>query len=107
MFEKIKNWLRISDLWKRVLLLETETKLLNKKQEGMITDDDMVAIKKRNDYLESKVDLLKKQLEAIETKLKELDRKTISQKTLEEDKPLPTGQIINEWLNGKEEESEE
>lgn len=75
MFEKIKNLMRIGDLWKRVALLES-----------------------KHAFLRDKVELL-------EAKAKEVEKKTISQKTLEEDKPLATGQIINEWLNGKEDES--
>ena len=71
MFEKIKNLLRIGDLWKRVALLE------------------------------SKLAFLRDQVEEI----KSLEKKTISQTTLAEDKPLSTREIVNEWLNGEEEDS--
>ncbi len=38
----------------------------------------------------------------LEKKIDELQRRTISQKTLEKDAPLTTNQILNEWLNGEE-----
>lgn len=46
--------------------------------------------------------LLTKRVEALEEKVEELSKKTISQKTLEEDTPPPPSQILDEWLNGEE-----
>lgn len=39
----------------------------------------------------------------LEKKIEEFQRRTISQKTLEKDPPPTTNQILDEWLNGKEE----
>ena len=55
--------------------------------------------------LESNIDLLKKQLEDLDSEIKSPDKKTISQTTLAADKPLSTRDIVNEWLNGEENES--
>ena len=46
--------------------------------------------------------LLKKQYEEIITKLDEF--KTVSQRTLATEEPLSYNQIVNEWLNGEEDE---
>lgn len=109
MFEKIKNLLRIGDLWKRVALLESKLAFLRDKVEEIGNDikklDDVYATKKHEAFLESKIDLLKKLTEDIDSEVKALGKKSISQTTLEEDKPLSTRDIVNEWLNGKEEES--
>ena len=109
MFEKIKHLLRIGDLWKRVALLESKLAFLRDKVEEINNDieklDDVYATKKHETFLESKIDLLKKRTEDIDSEVKALGKKSISQTTLEEDKPLSTRDIVNEWLNGKEEDS--
>lgn len=109
MFEKIKSLLRLSDLWKRVALLESQIAFFRKKLEDVETTlnelDNLYAAKKHEAFLESKLELLKNQMSDIDSELKEFNKKTVSKKTLAEDAPLPTGQIINEWLNGKEDES--
>lgn len=109
MFEKIKNLLRLSDLWKRVALLESQIAFFRKKLEEVETAlnelDNLYATKKHEAFLESKLELLKDQMSDIGSEMKEFNKRTVSKRTLDEDTPLPTGQIINEWLNGKEEES--
>lgn len=47
---------------------------------------------------------LKTRIENLEKAVAELSKKTISQRTQEEDAPKSYSQIIDEWLNGKEEE---
>ena len=46
--------------------------------------------------------LLKKQYEEIVARLDEF--KTVSQRTLANEEPLSYNQIVNEWLNGEEDE---
>ena len=44
-----------------------------------------------------------RRIEALEKKVEELSKRTISQKTTQDD-PVPFSQIVDEWLNGAEEE---
>jgi len=59
---------------------------------------------KRIIALEERNKLLEERTSALETKVEELSKKTISQKTLQEDENPSPSQILNEWLNGEEEE---
>lgn len=59
---------------------------------------------KRIIALEERSKLLEERTAALETKVEELSKKTISQKTLQEDENPSPSQILNEWLNGEEEE---
>ncbi len=54
--------------------------------------------RKRIKQLESRVDSLEK-------KIDELQKRTVSQKTMEEDQPPTVSVIMDEWLNGKEEDN--
>lgn len=56
------------------------------------------ALEERNRILEGKT-------AALEAKVEELSKKTISQKTLQEDEPPSPSQILNEWLNGEEQDN--
>ena len=47
---------------------------------------------------------LEKRVTALERQVERLSRKTISQTTTEEDTPPTPTQILDEWLNGKEED---
>lgn len=53
---------------------------------------------KRIKNLEDKVKIL-------EEKVVELSKKTISQTTTEKETPATTSEILDEWLNGKEEDN--
>ena len=59
---------------------------------------------KRIIALEERNKLLEERTAALETKVKELSKKTISKKTLQDDESPSPSQILNEWLNGEEEE---
>ena len=72
----------------------------------------MFGIFKRIKQLEEKVERLEKSNadlrednKALTEKVAELSKKTISQTTTAEDAPVPFSQIVNEWLNGKEEDN--
>lgn len=54
--------------------------------------------KKRIDKLENIVIELRREIE----ELKELQKCTVSQRTLEKDPPPTASQVLDEWLNGKE-----
>lgn len=54
--------------------------------------------KKRIDKLENIVIELRRDIE----ELKELQKRTVSQRTLEKDPPPTASQVLDEWLNGKE-----
>lgn len=54
--------------------------------------------RKRIKRLENRVD-------ALEKKIEEMQKRTVSQKTMEEDQPPTASVIIDEWLNGKEEDN--
>lgn len=75
MFERIKKLIRIGDLWRRVELLEVDNDLL----------------KQQNKDLGERVGLLEK--------------RTVSERTLEKEVISPR-QILDEWLNGASEEDD-
>lgn len=54
--------------------------------------------RKRIKQLENRVDTLEKKIE-------EMQKHTVSQKTMEEDQPPTASVIMDEWLNGKEEDN--
>ncbi len=62
--------------------------------------------KGRVEELEERVAELEESVMFLEKAVEELKKPTISQRTLESDKPVSPGQILSEWLNGKEEEAE-
>ena len=53
--------------------------------------------------LENKYAALESKYSDMEKKVAELSKRTISQKTTQDD-PVPFSQIVDEWLNGAEEE---
>lgn len=72
----------------------------------------MFGIFKRLRQLEERVEQLEKsnsdlreENKTLSGKVEELSKKTISQTTTAEDAPVPFSQIVNEWLNGKEEDN--
>ncbi len=72
----------------------------------------MFGIFKRINQLEEKVGQIEKcnvdlreENRVLSEKIEELSKKTISQTTTAEEAPVPFSQIVNEWLNGKEEEN--
>ena len=48
---------------------------------------------------------LENRVGALEKKIEEMQKRTVSQKTMEEDQPPTASVIIDEWLNGKEEDN--
>lgn len=52
-----------------------------------------------------RIKLLEERLLRAEKRLDELEKKTISQRTLDKDTPPSASQIIDEWLNGEEEDN--
>ena len=55
-------------------------------------------LEKRVAELENVVSMLNAQIES-------LQKRTISQKTTAEETPLSTNQLLDEWLNGKEDDN--
>lgn len=131
MGEKIFNFFkkifgRRAELERKVALLEVDNKLLKKQygdmverlddlQKGIIwqikhklTEVDAVLqnqsseLKKITDVVSAVV----KNNEKITKQLEELQKKTISERTLTEDKSPSYNQIIDEWLNGEEEKDD-
>lgn len=60
---------------------------------------------KRLKALEGRNRILEDKTAALEAKVEELSKKTISQKTLQEDESPSPSQILNEWLNGEEQDN--
>lgn len=58
--------------------------------------------KKEYAELSEKYDKLEAVVEKLAAKVDELGKRTISQRTQEEDAPVPFNQILDEWLNGDE-----
>ncbi len=58
--------------------------------------------KKEYAELSEKYDKLEAVVEKLAAKVEELGKRTISQRTQEEDAPVPFYQILDEWLNGDE-----
>lgn len=52
-----------------------------------------------------RIKLLEERLLRAEKRLDELEKKTISQRTLDKAPPPSASQIIDEWLNGEEEDN--
>lgn len=52
-----------------------------------------------------RIQLLEERLLQAEKRLDELEKKTISQRTLGKDLPPSASQILDEWLNGEEEDN--
>lgn len=72
----------------------------------------MFGIFKRIKQLENRVGELEKsntdlqaENKALNEKVVELSKRTISQTTTAEEAPVPFSQVVDEWLNGKEEEN--
>ena len=57
----------------------------------------------RRKRLEERFAALESKYSDMEKKVAELSKRTISQKTTQDD-PVPFSQIVDEWLNGAEEE---
>lgn len=55
--------------------------------------------------LEKRVAELENAVSMLNAKLEDLQKRTISQKTTEEEPPLSTNQLLDEWLNGKEDDN--
>lgn len=55
--------------------------------------------------LEKRVAELENTVSTLNAKLEDLQKRTISQKTTEEETPLSTNQLLDEWLNGKEDDN--
>lgn len=52
-----------------------------------------------------RIKLLEERLLQAEKRIEELEKKTVSQRTLGKDPPPSASQILDEWLNGEEEEN--
>ncbi len=52
-----------------------------------------------------RIRLLEERLLQAERRIDELEKKTISKRTLEKDPPPSASQILDEWLNGEEEDN--
>lgn len=61
--------------------------------------------RKRIQLLEERLLRAERRLDETEKRLGEFEKKTISQRTLEKDLPPSASQIIDEWLNGEEEDN--
>lgn len=59
--------------------------------------------KKRIAALEAENKALKAENEELKAKNAELSKKTISQRTTEEEQPPSFAQVVDEWLNGAKE----
>ena len=71
MLKKIKRIFKIGELWSRVELLEADN------------------------------DLLKQQNNDLDSRIKKLEYRTISERTLEQDTVSPS-RVLDEWLNGED-----
>lgn len=67
------------------------------------TIDDMREKRFRKKQIYPALDNFGRRIETLEKKVAELSKRTISQKTTQDD-PVPFSQIVDEWLNGAEEE---
>lgn len=52
-----------------------------------------------------RIKLLEERLLQAEKRIEELEKKTVSQRTLGKDPPPSASQILDEWLNGEEEDN--
>ena len=55
--------------------------------------------------LEKRVAELENAVSMLNVLIESLQKRTISQKTTEEEPPLSTNQLLDEWLNGKEDDN--